>query len=126
MDTDAVEEKGEIVVFHGLALREGTVAGEDGVEELELEKTTDVLIEGKTRGLITGDTMTEDGLDPVELLDVVSAVKGRVVEVEGVVVEVVDMEMSGQLHDVPRARLRSQRSSSRTLRINVHIVERLD
>jgi hypothetical protein len=28
IDTDAVEEKGEIVVFHGLALREGTVAGE--------------------------------------------------------------------------------------------------
>jgi hypothetical protein len=28
MDTDAVEEKGEIVVFHELALREGTVAGE--------------------------------------------------------------------------------------------------
>ncbi len=26
IDTDAVEEKGEIVVFHELALREGTVA----------------------------------------------------------------------------------------------------
>jgi hypothetical protein len=47
--------------------------------------------------------------------------------VEGVVGEVVEMEMSGQLHDVPRARLRSQRSSSRTLHnINLHIVERLD
>ncbi len=85
----------------------------------------DVLKAGKTRGLITGDTMSEDGLDPVELLDVVSAVKGGVVE--GVLVEVVEMEMSGQFHDVPRARLRSQRNSSRTLHnINVNIVERLD
>jgi hypothetical protein len=92
-----------------------------------LEEPIDVLKAGKIRGLMTGDTMTEDGLDAVELLDVVSAVKGGVGEgVEGVVEEVVDMEMSGQLHDVPRARLRSQRSSSKTLRINVHIVERLD
>jgi hypothetical protein len=91
--------------------------------ELELEKTTDVLKAGKTRGLMTGDTMSED---------VVFAIKGGVVErvegvveevVEGVVEEVVEMEMSGQLHDVPRARLRSQRSSSRTLHsINVHVV----
>jgi hypothetical protein len=36
-----------------------------------LEETKDVLSVGKTRGLITGDEMTEDGLDPVELLDVV-------------------------------------------------------
>ncbi len=110
-----------------------------------MEETTDLLKAGETRGLITGDEMTEDGLDAVELLDVVSAVKGGVVEgvvgevvegvvgevgegevVEGVVGEGVEMEMSGQLHDVPRARLRSQRSSSRTLHINVHIVERLD
>ncbi len=92
-----------------------------------MEEPIDVLKAGKIRGLMTGDTMTEDGLDAVELLDVVSAVKGGVGEgVEGVVEEVVDMEMSGQLHDVPRARLRSQRSSSKTLRINVHIVERLD
>ncbi len=94
-----------------------------------MEETTDVLSAGKTRALMTGDTMSED---------VVSAIKGGVVEgvgevvegvegVEGVVGEVVEMEMSGQLHDVPRARLRSQRSSSRTLHNrNVHIVERLD
>ncbi len=96
-----------------------------------MEETTDLLKAGETRGLPTGDT--EDRLDPVELLDIVSAVKGGVVEggegvvgevVEGVVGEVVEMEMSGQLHDVPRPRLRSQRSSSRTLHnINVHIVD---
>ncbi len=81
-----------------------------------MEETTDVLSAGKTRGM-SGDTMSEDGLDAVELLDVVSAVKGGVEEgvVEGVVGELVEMEMSGHLHDVPRARLRSQRSSSRTL-----------
>jgi hypothetical protein len=71
IDTDAVEEKGEIVVFHELALRERTVAG---VEELELEEMADLLKAGMTRGLIKGDEMTEDGLDPVELLDVVLAV----------------------------------------------------
>ncbi len=85
-----------------------------------------MLSAGKTRGLPRGDTMTEDGLDAEELLDVVSAVKVVEGVGEGVVErEVVEMEMSGQLHDVPRARLRSQRSSSRTLHINVHIVERL-
>ncbi len=86
---------------------------------LELEKTTDVLSAGKTRALITCDTMSED---------VVLAIKEGVVGevVEGVEGEVVEMDMSGQLHDVPRARLRSQRSSSRTLRINVHIVERFE
>jgi hypothetical protein len=76
MDTDAVEEKGEIVVFHELALR---VAGElglkkGGVEMLELEKTTDLLKAGETRGLMTVDAMSEGGLDAVELLDVVLAV----------------------------------------------------
>ncbi len=57
--------------------------------------------------------------------EVMEGVVGEVVE--GVEGEVVEMEMTGQLHDVPRARLRSQRNSSRTLHnINVHIVERLD
>ncbi len=32
---------------------------------------TDVLKAGETRALMAGDTTTEDGLDPVELLDVV-------------------------------------------------------
>jgi hypothetical protein len=38
---------------------------------LELEETKDVLSAGKIRGLMTGDTMTVDGLDAVELLEIV-------------------------------------------------------